>query len=260
MQSSGRHVRAIGLSARIAIFIACAFSHHAAAEIPFVAPSGGGAAPVVAEEPPDPAARAAIEARIEIARAELFGGSALPSDGAVPAPPAFEWPLRARDGFPYPSYFGVSNFVDLDAAYPDQLLDYNCGARTYDLALGYNHAGTDFFLWPFAWSKMFAEDVEIVAAAPGIIVAKDDGHFDRNCAFNSDPWNAVYVQHDDGSIAWYGHMKMGSTTSKAIGEAVAVGERLGLVGSSGSSTTPYLHFEVHDGANQIIDPRRRARH
>ncbi len=254
MQSSWQRARAITSLAGIAIVLACAIAEGAAAEIPFVAPSGGGGAPVVAEEPPDPAARAAIEARIEIARAELFGGSAKPYEDGAPTPPAFEWPLRVRDGFPYPSYFGVSNFVDLDAAYPDQLLDYNCGARTYDLAVGYNHAGTDFFLWPFAWSKMFAEDVEIVAAAPGIIVAKDDGHFDRNCAFNSDPWNAVYVQHDDGSTAWYGHMKLGSTTSKEIGAAVAVGERLGLVGSSGSSTTPHLHFEVHDAANQIIDP------
>ena len=43
----------------------------------------------------------------------------------------------------------------------------------------------------------------------GIIIGKDDGNFDQNCAFctSSCSWNAVYIQQADGSIAWYGHLK-----------------------------------------------------
>ena len=61
------------------------------------------------------------------------------------------------------------------------------------------------------------DQVYVVAAAPGVIVFKQDGNFDRNCGFTGDPWNAVYVQHADGSVAWYGHMKNGSLTPKAVG-------------------------------------------
>src|SRR5262249_36759144 len=35
---------------------------------------------------------------------------------------------------------------------------------------------------------------------------------------------------------------------------VVAGEFLGNVGSSGNSTAPHLHFEVHDASNKLIDP------
>jgi peptidase M23-like protein len=107
---------------------------------------------------------------------------------------------------------------------------------------------------PDSWNLMAAQQIEIIAAAPGTIVSKSDGNFDQNCRFNNGDWNAVYVQHDDGSIAWYGHMKRGSQTTKAIGQRVVAGEFLGNVGSSGSSTGPHLHFEVYDSANRLVDP------
>ncbi|HUR57516.1 MAG TPA: peptidoglycan DD-metalloendopeptidase family protein, partial [Opitutaceae bacterium] len=149
---------------------------------------------------------------------------------------------------------GISNYVDENAAFPNQLRDYNCGSRTYDLASGYNHKGTDIFVWPFPWKKMDDEDVVIVAGAAGTIVNKSDGNFDRSCAMNSNNWNAVYVQHADGTVAWYGHMKSGSTTVKGVGQTVAAGEYLGVVGSSGSSTGPHLHLELYDATNALVDP------
>lgn len=73
--------------------------------------------------------------------------------------------------------------------------------------------------------------VEIVAAAPGVIIAKDDGYGDKNCSMCTNcSWNAVYVMHADGSVAWYGHMKIFSLTAKAVGQTVAAGEYLGVVG------------------------------
>lgn len=96
--------------------------------------------------------------------------------------------------------------------------------------------------------------MRIIAAAAGTIVARSDGNFDRSCSMNNNNWNAVYVQHSDGSVAWYGHMKNGSLTSKGIGASVAQGEYLGIVGSSGSSTEPHLHLEVYDANSNLIDP------
>lgn len=165
-------------------------------------------------------------------------------------PASLGWPLRARPGFEFDDYHGISNFVDLDSNYPDQLLDYMCNERTYDLNSGYNHAGIDYFLWPFSWRIMDQAMIEIVAAAPGTILAKHDGNYDRSCSLGDTDWNAVYVQHADGSVAWYGHMKKNSLTSKNVGDSVTEGEYLGLVGSSGSSTGPHLHFELRS-SNQV---------
>jgi murein DD-endopeptidase MepM/ murein hydrolase activator NlpD len=179
----------------------------------------------------------------------------LPPLAKAGARPAFEWPLRATRGYTGPGFVAISNFVDHDATFPGHLRDYTCGTRTYDLESGYNHQGTDIALWPDGWNVMAARQVEIVAAAPGTILYKNDGNFDQNCALSDRAdWNAVYVMHDDGSVAWYGHMKSGSPTSKRVGDRVVAGEYLGSVGSSGSSTGPHLHFEVYDSSHQLIDP------
>ena len=168
--------------------------------------------------------------------------------------PSFIWPLRLAAGLTDPGYCAISNYVDRNPAYPNLVQDYNCGSRTYDNSSGYNHQGTDIFTWPFSWYKVDNNQVEIIAAAAGVILYKSDGNFDRNCSFNASNWNAVYVQHADGSVTWYGHMKSGSLTTKTVGQAVASGEYLGVVGSSGNSTGPHLHFEVYNSSNQLVDP------
>jgi murein DD-endopeptidase MepM/ murein hydrolase activator NlpD len=163
------------------------------------------------------------------------------------------WPLAPRDGFTDPGYFGVTGYVDHDAAFPGQVRDYTCGRRTYDTSAGYNHQGTDYFLWPFAWNKMAAGDVRVVAAADGVIVGRREGNPDQSCG-SGGQWNAVYVRHADGSIAWYGHLKRDSLTPKPVGAAVTRGEYLGLVGSSGNSGGPHLHFELYAPGGQLMDP------
>lgn len=170
--------------------------------------------------------------------------------------PLFIWPVKKSSSNPYNDVWSISNYVDHNAAAPNQLTDYNCGSKTYDTNSGYNHQGLDIYMWPFIWKLMDDAALEIVAASSGQIIAKNDGEFDRSCSFNSNPWNAVYVQHADGSVAWYGHMKNGSTTSKSVGDMVAQGEYLGIVGSSGNSTGPHLHFEVWEDNTytSLIDP------
>jgi murein DD-endopeptidase MepM/ murein hydrolase activator NlpD len=165
------------------------------------------------------------------------------------------WPLRPSDRLADYGYHRQSGFVDHNLAYPDQVLDYNCGDRTYDLENGYNHRGTDLGLWPFGWNKMDNDQVQVVAAAPGIIVGRTDGNYDRNCSGTTNaPWNSVHVRHSDGSVAWYGHLKNGSLTGKRVGDTVQAGEYLGIVGSSGRSGGPHLHFQLQDSAGQVIDP------
>lgn len=181
------------------------------------------------------------------------------SQGLLPAEPArpeaavlLDWPLRQAAGFKYNSIYGVSNFVDHNPAIGKRQ-DWNCNTRTYDSG-NYNHAGTDIFLWPFDQNMMESGQAQIIAAAPGVIIGRFDGNFDLNCALSNANWNAVYLRHTDGSVTWYGHMKTGSVTSKQLGATVAAGEVLGTVGSSGSSTGPHLHFELHDAQGKVVDP------
>jgi murein DD-endopeptidase MepM/ murein hydrolase activator NlpD len=52
----------------------------------------------------------------------------------------------------------------------------------------------------------------------------------------------VGVAHAGGTETFYAHL---SRVSVRVGQRVAVGQRVGTVGSSGHSTGPHLHFEVH---------------
>jgi len=221
-------------------------------------PAGGGRfAPPRDEITPEQRARIDAELQGNVESLQQEGKLAPVAPFPLPLQGGLQWPLKKAAGFNDPDFHGISNFVDLDPLYPGHLLDWNCGARTYDLADGSNHAGIDIYLWPFQWTLMDQQKVEIIAAAPGTIIGKTDGNDDRSCPnhFSAD-WNAVYVQHADGSVAWYGHMKKFSQTSKPIGATVATGEFLGTVGSAGFSTGPHLHFENHSAVSnyQILEP------
>lgn len=166
----------------------------------------------------------------------------------------FEWPLKKSPLNSDYGYYCVPVFADHDPEFPDKLLDYYGGERTYDLETGYNHGGTDLSPWPFGWYVMDNDLIEIVSMAEGVVIGKVDGRYDRNCGWNNDSWNAVYVLHANGIVAWYGHLKRNSTTSKNTGDTVSTGEYLGLIGSSGSSSGPHLHLEVHDSLDNVLDP------
>jgi len=255
-------------NAAFTLLFVTSFAHTARAAEPVSAPVPAGVTRVLAGAHPDgfgggpvqgprdlitDAQREGLWKAVEanVSRLRLTGKLA---PNAPDAHPVFGWPLRMAFGVNDPGYHGISNFVDLDPSFAFVLLDYNCGNRTYDTDSGYNHAGSDLFTWPWSWRKMDRGEVEIVAAAAGQIVYHNDGNADRSCGFNNNDWNAVFIRHADGSTAWYGHMRNGSLTAKQVGDMVAQGEYLGVVGSSGNSTGPHLHFEVYDAVFNLIEP------
>jgi hypothetical protein len=164
--------------------------------------TGGGNVELPVPEHPciSPELELEIKQMLVINRAELIAQGILPAtpdqrDGIV----QLAWPLKQANGFDQPSYYTTVNYVDLDPT--SGIQDYRCNSRSYN-----GHNGLDVSLWPFWWQMMDNNQVEIVASAPGIIIGKQDNFFDKNCSCTG-TWNAVYVEHADGSIAWYGHMK-----------------------------------------------------
>ena len=155
---------------------------------------------------------------------------------------SLNWPLKLASGFTQCEYHFIGAYVDQNTA-TTTIQDYDCGTNTYD-----GHHGTDIAIWPYSLYKMDNNQVEVIAAASGTIVQKADGNFDRNCGSNTLTANSIIIQHADGSCALYWHMKNGSVTTKAVGQTVVAGEKLGVVGSSGSSSGPHLHFEVWSGS------------
>lgn len=168
----------------------------------------------------------------------------------------FDWPLRYTGNSEFP-YWYINNYVDLNVNEGEyNILDYYDGNKTYD-----GHNGCDIVPIPYYWQMKEGGEVSVVAAASGTLILKSPGtgpYQDNNCSF--DNWqsdstetaygNYIALLHADGStVTFYGHMKAGSVTNKPIGSLISSGEYLGKVGSSGRSTAPHLHFEVHRNAN-----------
>lgn len=56
--------------------------------------------------------------------------------------------------------------------------------------------------------------------------------------------NRVLIRHDDGTIAWYGHLQHDSV-SVQVGDTVTVQQPIARCGNTGNTgNLPHLHFEV----------------
>ncbi len=129
------------------------------------------------------------ETQYEQIRQQLFSAEKLlQAEGKLPplmrtAQVELSFPLRQSSAYNYPSFYGISNYVDHDVNINNQIRDFNCGTRSYDVSSGYNHQGIDYFLWPFDNLMQARDQVEVVAAADGIILYKADGNNDQSCSF-----------------------------------------------------------------------------
>jgi murein DD-endopeptidase MepM/ murein hydrolase activator NlpD len=143
----------------------------------------------------------------------------------------------------------VQSYVDHDLSKASR--DYQCGSRTYD-----GHNGTDIRLLDLGLQR---RGVEVLAAATGHVVGARDGMTDisvrtigKAAIAGKECGNGVVLEHDDGWQTQYCHMAKGSVRVKT-GDRVAEGQPIGLVGLSGDTEFPHLHFTVRL-AGAIIDP------
>lgn len=78
----------------------------------------------------------------------------------------------------------------------------------------------------------------VYAAQDGTVVAASYGAWDKSYG------NMVAIYHRDGNYTNYAHL---SKIKTRVGKKVKAGDLIGLCGSTGRSTGPHLHFEVHLG-------------
>src|SRR5688572_8210433 len=167
----------------------------------------------------------------------------LPTPGAEPVsgwrPPLYPvpWAVSAYDHF----YFARPIAAD-NVNWP--LAEYRYGGTFF--APNIVHTGVDIDA---------EEGAPILATGPGTVVSADWGLFSEIPGNVTDPYGmAVVLRHDFGYkgqtlYTVYAHM---SEIKAVVGQHVETGDVLGLVGDTGITTGPHLHFEVRMGDNTFF--------
>jgi hypothetical protein len=105
----------------------------------------------------------------------------------------------------------------------------------------------------------YAEGVDALAVANGSVVAVKDSIPENVPGINSRAvpitletvgGNHVIIDIGGGNYAFYAHLKPGSIRVKK-GDRVTRGQVVGLVGNTGNSTEPHLHFHISDGNSPL---------
>ena len=88
-----------------------------------------------------------------------------------------------------------------------------------------------------------AEGEPVHAVAGGVVVKSGKGH---------GYGNRVEIKHPDGYTTVYAHNEKNLVK---VGDVVTKGEVIALLGSTGRSTGPHVHFEVHKNG-RVVNPRQ----
>ncbi len=117
---------------------------------------------------------------------------------------------------------------------PDAYISSEFGGRASPGGVGStNHKGRDYAA---------STGTPIYASAAGTVTT---------VSYNSARGNYVVVNHGNGLATLYQHC---SAVYVNAGESVSRGQNIAAVGSTGISTGPHLHFEVHENGTPV-DPR-----
>ncbi len=107
------------------------------------------------------------------------------------------------------------------------------------------HRGIDIapshIYWPGS-SRYQGTPAYILAAAPGTVVISK---------YHASYGYYVMIAHGGGYATLYAHMH--TSPMVKVGDQVTIGQKLGIVGSTGESFGPHLHFEVRIN-NEPVDP------
>lgn len=235
---SALRLRSAPLSARMILFLIIILSSCTPST---AAKTGSTPTAVIAgEAATQPAVKIEAQPKLTVAPFRFF----LPTPGAEPVsgwrPPLYPvpWAVSAYDHF----YFARPIAAD-NVNWP--LADYRYGGVFF--APNIVHTGVDIDA---------NEGTPILAAGAGTVISADWGLYTEAPGNQLDPYGqAVVIRHDFGYkgqtlYTVYAHM---SEIIAVVGQRVETGDVLGLVGATGATTGPHLHFEVRLGANTFYN-------
>jgi Peptidase family M23 len=100
---------------------------------------------------------------------------------------------------------------------------------------------------------------KVMAAADGEVIAALDDMKNNVPGKLPDPTtitiktvdgNHVIIDHGNGFYSFYAHLQPGSVTVK-VGDKVQTGDQLGLLGNTGNTSGPHLHFHIMSGPSAL---------
>ncbi|GBE90362.1 peptidoglycan DD-metalloendopeptidase family protein [Nostoc cycadae] len=116
------------------------------------------------------------------------------------------------------------------------------------------------YIWPakgvftsgygWRWGRMH-KGIDVANATGTPVYASADGVIEKAGWNKGGYGNLVDIRHPDGSMTRYGH------NSKILvrpGQQVRQGETIALMGSTGFSTGPHSHFEIHPSGKGAVNP------
>ncbi|MBU7583044.1 MAG: peptidoglycan DD-metalloendopeptidase family protein [Nostoc sp. TH1S01] len=116
------------------------------------------------------------------------------------------------------------------------------------------------YIWPakgvftsgygWRWGRMH-KGIDVANATGTPVYASADGVIEVAGWNKGGYGNLVDIRHPDGSITRYGH---NSKILVRVGQQVRQGETIALMGSTGFSTGPHTHFEIHPSGKGAVNP------
>jgi len=129
---------------------------------------------------------------------------------------------------------------------------YTGGVMAWPVPGGSLSSGYGWRMHPIFQTRRFHHGIDI-SRGGGTIVAAGDGTVIRAAyGWNGGYGNLIVIDHGDGLTTLYAHILDGGI-KVSNGQSVTKGQAIALVGSTGYSTGPHLHFEVRVNG-QSTDP------
>lgn len=142
----------------------------------------------------------------------------------------------------------------------DRYLPRAIDENTPPIAPGVPGVGNTAFIWPakgvltsgygWRWGRMH-RGVDVANSVGTPVYAAASGVIETSSWNNGGYGNLVRVRHADGSMTVYGH---NSKLIATVGQQVKQGDIIALMGSTGFSTGPHTHFEIHPSGKGAVNP------